>query len=193
MSADRGTLLIISGPSGSGKTSVIEKLRAHPRVRVSVSVATRPPREGEVDGRDYTFVSRDDFLAMKEEGRFVETNDVFTNGNLYGSLKSELNEALAEPGLVYIMEVDVVGARNIRDAGYEGLHVFIAPPSREVLETRLRRRGTDDEAAIAKRLGRAAEERRLAEEDGAVIVVNDELDRAVEQIMDETGLSPLPS
>lgn len=191
--AGRGQLLIISGPSGSGKTSIIERLREHPQVRVSVNVTTRPPRSGEIDGRDYTFVTREKFHAMKEQGLFVETNDVFTNGNLYGSLRSELDAALASPGVCYIMEVDVIGARNIRDAGYEGLHVFIAPPSREVLETRLRRRGTDDEQAIAKRLGRAAEERKLAEEDGAEVVVNDQLERAVEHILDRVGLTARPS
>ena len=183
-----GQLLIVSGPSGSGKTSIIERLREHPQVEVSVNVTTRSPRDGEVDGRDYTFVDRDRFLAMKEQGLFVETNDVFTNGNLYGSLRSELVDALSREGVCYIMEVDVVGARNIRLAGFDGLHVFIAPPSPEVLERRLRDRGTDDEAAIAKRLGRAAEEHRLALQDGADIVVNDVLETAVETILDKLGL-----
>ena len=196
MNGERGMLLIVSGPSGSGKTSIIERLRAHPQVKVSVSVTTRTPRENEVDGRDYTFVTRERFLEMNEQQLFVETNDVFSNGNLYGSLKSELDEALVTPGLCYIMEVDVVGARNIRDyveaAGHEGLHVFIAPPSQEVLETRLRRRGTDDETAIEGRLGRAAEERRLAEADEAVIVVNDDLDAAVERVLDAVGLAARP-
>jgi guanylate kinase len=188
MTATPGQLLIVSGPSGSGKTSIIERLREHPQVEVSVNVTTRSPRTGEVDGRDYTFVDRDRFLEMKEQGLFVETNDVFTNGNLYGSLRSELVEALSGEGVCYIMEVDVVGARNIRQAGFDGLHVFIAPPSPEVLERRLRDRGTDDEAAIAKRLGRAAEEHRLAQQDGADIVVNDVLDSAVETILDKLGL-----
>ncbi len=189
MTSRGGQLLIISGPSGSGKTSIIERLRKHPLVKVSVSVATRVPRENEQNGRDYTFVSRDEFVEMKEQGLFVETNDVFTNGNLYGSLRSELDAALAEDHVCYIMEVDVVGARNIRTSGYTGTHLFIAPPSGEVLETRLRRRGTDDETAIAARLGRAAEERRLAEEDGATIVINDELDAAVTHILNLVGLS----
>ena len=188
-----GQLLIISGPSGSGKTSIIERLREHPQVRVSVNVTTRAPRDKEVNGRDYTFVTREEFMEMQQQNLFVETNDVFTNGNLYGSLRSELDSALDEPGIYYIMEVDVIGARNIRSAGYEGLHVFIAPPSPEVLEARLRRRGTDNEEAIAKRLGRAAEERELAEEDRADIVVNDELDAAVELILDRVGLAAHPS
>jgi len=185
----QGRLLIVSGPSGSGKTSIIERLREHPQVRVSVSVTTRTPRAGEVDGRDYTFVDRARFREMAAQGLFVETNDVFSNGNLYGSLRSELDAALATPGLCYCMEVDVVGARNIRKAGYDGRHVFIAPPSQAVLEERLRNRGTDDEAAIARRLGRAAEERALAEQDGAFIVVNDRLDEAVDRVLDHVGLA----
>ncbi len=183
MNAPGGRLAVISGPSGSGKTSVIERLRAHPRVEVSVSVTTRPPRANEVHGRDYTFVSRERFEQLVEQQAFVETNDVFSNGHLYGSLRSELEAALAVPGRMYIMEVDVVGARSIRGAGYDGLHVFIAPPSAEVLEQRLRDRGTDDEAAIARRLGRAAEERTMAEADGATIVVNESLDAAVDEVL----------
>ena len=186
-------LLIVSGASGSGKTTIIERMRKHPQVRVSINVTTRPPRDGEQDGRDYTFVSRERFEQMKTEGLFVETNDVFTNGTLYGSLKSDLDAALGRADELYIMEVDVVGARNIRDAGYEGLHVFITAPSPEVLAKRLRERGTDDEAAIAKRLGRAAEERALADQVSATIVENDVVEHAVERILERVGLSALPS
>jgi len=188
-----GRLVVISGPSGSGKTSIIERLRAHARVRVSVNVVTRPPREDEVDGRDYTFVSRERFLEMLDKGQFVETNDVFGSGHLYGSVKQDLEDALATEGAVYLMEVDVTGARNIRKAGYDGLYIFIAPPSSEVLEQRLRRRGTDDEAAIARRLGRAREEREMAEADGALIIVNEDLDEAVARIEQAVGLSSSPT
>lgn len=184
-----GKLVVISGPSGSGKTSIIRKLREHPQVRVSVSVTTRPPRAGEVDGRDYTFVDRETFHEMNDAGRFVETNDVFSNGTLYGSDRDELEQALAEPGTVYIMEVDTLGARNIRNAGYDGTFIFIAPPDAATLEQRLRSRGTDDDAAITRRLGRAAEEHAMAEEDGALIVVNDEIDASAHRILEELGLS----
>jgi guanylate kinase len=186
-------LLIVSGASGSGKTTIIERMRKHPQVRVSINVTTRPRRDGERDGRDYAFVSRECFEQMKADGLFVETNDVFTNGTLYGSLKSDLDAALARADELYIMEVDVVGARNIREAGYAGLHVFITAPSSEVLAKRLRERGTDDEAAIAKRLGRAEEERELADQVSATIVENDVVDHAVERILERVGLSALPS
>lgn len=190
MSAERGQLVVISGPSGSGKTSIIRRLREHPRVSVSVSVTTRPPREGEVDGRDYSFVDRDAFMALHADGRFVETNDVFGNGTLYGSDRRELEAAVQQPGAVYIMEVDTLGARNIREAGYDGSFIFIAPPDADTLEKRLRSRGTDDEAAIAKRLGRAAEEHEMALADGALIVVNEDIDDSAQRILDELGLSP---
>lgn len=185
-----GQLVVISGPSGSGKTSIIERLRKHPRVRVSVSVTTRAPRAGEIHGRHYTFVDRDTFLEMNAAGRFIETNDVFGNGTLYGSDSRELAEALAQPDCVYIMEVDTLGARNIRKAGYEGTYIFIAPPDAATLEKRLRSRGTDNNTEIERRLGRAAEERAMAEADGTLIVTNDTIDNAANTILDTLGLSP---
>ncbi|MCB9898322.1 MAG: guanylate kinase [Planctomycetes bacterium] len=191
-SSTAGRLLVISGPSGSGKSTIIRTLRDHPQVEVSVSVTTRRPREGEVDGRDYHFVERDEFMAMHRDGRFIETNDVFGNGNLYGSLKSELDEALARPGLVYVMEVDVDGAHNIRAAGYDGTYVYIAPPSPDELARRLRGRATDDEAEIARRLGRAAKEERQAGMDGSRIVVNETVEQAVDEILGLVKLARQP-
>lgn len=188
MTTATGRLLVISGPSGSGKTSIIERLRQHPQVSVSVSVTTRPKRNGEVDGRDYHFVDRERFVDLLDQGAFIETNDVFGVGNLYGSLRSELDEALAQPGRVYIMEVDVIGARNIRAAGYEGLHVFITPPSREVLEQRLRARGTDDDSAIEYRLARADHELEVAGQEGATIVTNHDIEDAAGEILNLLGL-----
>jgi len=188
MTPTSGRLLVISGPSGSGKTSIINRLREHPQVAVSVSVTTRPKRANEVDGRDYTFVDLERFRELNDQGAFVETNDVFGNHNLYGSLRSELEQALAGPDGVYIMELDVVGARNVRAAGYDGLHVFIAPPSDAVLEQRLRDRGTDDETAIETRLSRAAEERQIAEAEHATIIVNHDIGEAAAQVFDLLGL-----
>lgn len=193
MSTRTGRLVVISGPSGSGKTSIIERLRRHPAVSVSVSVTTRQRRPAEVDGRDYSFVTRERFGQLFQQGAFVETNDVFGVGNLYGSRRSQLEEALVSPGLVYIMEVDVVGAGNIRKAGYEGLHLFIAPPSRQVLEQRLRDRGTDDALAIEKRLARAEDERREAEAQGATIIVNHSIEDAVQEILRLLGLEAQPA
>jgi len=191
MSTPSGTsrLVVMSGPSGSGKSTIIERLRAHPRVQVSVSVTTRPPRADEVEGRDYHFVDRATFEAWHAEGRFVETNDVFGNGHLYGSLRSELERALARPGTVYLMEVDIRGARNLRHEGYEGLYVFVAPPSMAELEARLRGRGTDDDEQIEARLRRAREEIEEAEADDATrIVVNDDLDRVLAELAGLMGL-----
>lgn len=188
----QGRLLVISGPSGSGKSTIIRTLRAHPRVRVSVSVTTRRARAGEVDHHDYHFVDDSTFRRYHAEGRFIETNDVFGNGNKYGSLRSELDQALAEAGLVYVMEVDVDGAHNIRAAGYEGTYVYIAPPSPDELARRLRGRATDDEAEIARRLGRAASEAEKAKKDGSHIVVNTTVEEAVDEILALVGLDPQP-
>jgi guanylate kinase len=133
---------------------------------------------------------------MKAAGRFAETNDVFSNGHLYGSLRADLEAALAEPGAVYLMEVDITGAENLKRAGYDGVYVFIAPPGMDVLEQRLRRRGTDDAPAIERRLARASEEMVRAREDGLAIVVNESVDAAVARILDLIGLggqAPRPS
>jgi guanylate kinase len=199
MSAPRGQLVVMSGPSGTGKTTIKERLRRHPAVTVAVTVTTREPRAGEIPDRDYHFVSREQFLAMQAEGRFAETNDVFGNGHLYGSLRTELEAALAQPGRVYLMEVDVTGAENLRRAGYDGTFIFIAPPSMEVLERRLRERRTDSAEAISRRLARAAEEIAAAHEargkalernagDRVVILVNETIDATVAQVFALLGL-----
>ena len=190
MTPRAGQLVVISGPSGSGKTSLIDRLRSHPRVRVSISVTTRPRRGDEVDGVNYHFVDRERFLAMKAEGRFIETNDVFSDGHLYGSLWSDLDEALSDPDCVYIMEVDVTGAENLaRTEGLAPRFLFIQPPSMEILEQRLRKRQTDDEEAIARRLGRASAEIAQAHAAGAEMIVNDSLDKATERLAALLGLN----
>jgi len=183
-----GQLVVMSGPSGSGKTTIKERLRRHPDITVAVTVTTRPRRAKEQPDRDYHFVTREQFLEMKAQGRFAETNDVFGNGHLYGSLKQELEEALARPGKVYLMEVDVTGAGNLKRAGYEGRYIFISPPSMEVLEQRLRERRTDDEAAIRRRLARAQEEMEQARADQAHVIVNTTVDEAVKKIYALIGL-----
>jgi guanylate kinase len=187
-SARRGQLVVISGPSGSGKTTIKRRLAQHPAIQVAVTVTTRPPRAGEVADQAYHFVDREAFLRMEQEGRFAETNDVFSNGHLYGSLKAELEQALGRAGTVYLMEVDVTGARNLKRAGYAGTYVFIAPPSMAVLERRLRARGTDDPAAIERRLARAQEEMRQAQADGSQVVVNETVEASVAQVLRLIGL-----
>jgi guanylate kinase len=194
--ARSGRLVVMSGPSGSGKTTIKKLLARHPAIRVAVTVTTRPMRAGEQPDKDYHFVDREAFLRKKGAGLFAETNDVFSNGHLYGSLRKELEAALSEPGTVYLMEVDVTGAHNLKRAGYDGLYVFIAPPGMDVLEQRLRARGTDDAAAIERRLERAREEMALAREDGLRIVINESVEDAVEQILRLIGLdkqAPQPS
>ncbi len=186
--ARAGQLVVMSGPSGSGKTTIKNRLRRHPAITVAVTVTTRPRRVNEKPDRDYHFVTREEFLKMEREGRFAETNDVFGNGHLYGSLRAELEEALRQPGRVYLMEVDVTGARNLKTAGFDGSYVFIAPPSMDVLEQRLRQRRTDDQAAIARRLARARKEMEQAAADGAQIVVNDSVDDAVKKVFAIIGL-----
>ncbi|HVQ26173.1 MAG TPA: guanylate kinase [Planctomycetota bacterium] len=188
--ARRGRLVVISGPSGSGKTTIKRRLAQHPSIKVAVTVTTRRPRAGEVADQAYHFVDRDAFLLMQQKGLFAETNDVFSNGHLYGSLRAELEQALADAGTVYLMEVDVTGARNLKAAGYDGTYVFIAPPDMTVLERRLRERGTDDPAAIEKRLARAQAEMRQARDDGSHIVVNQSVDEAVAEVLRLIGLGP---
>ncbi len=186
-----GQLVVICGPSGSGKTSVIERLRADERVSVSVSVTTRPPRADEVDGRDYHFVTRERFLEMLAEDAFVETCDVFSNGHLYGSTYAGLREGLARPGSVYIMEVDLRGMRNLRDeSGLPMISLFIAPPSLDELEQRLRHRATETDEQITRRMNRAREEMDEASNDpkGVRVIVNTDIDQAVAEIVDLLGL-----
>jgi len=191
--AQRGRLVVMSGPSGSGKTTIKERLRRHPDVRVAITVTTRKPREGEQDGRDYHFVSRDEFLRRKAAGEFAETNDVFGTGSLYGSLRREIDEQLAQPGRVLLIEVDVTGARNLKAAGYDGTYLFIAPPDMEQLESRLRNRGTDDDAAIRSRLDRARHEMDEARALKAHIVVNTDLEQAVREVFRLAGLKDVPA
>jgi guanylate kinase len=188
--ARQGRLVVISGPSGSGKTTIKRRLAQHPAIKVAVTVTTRRPRAGEVADQAYHFVDRETFLLMQGKGLFAETNDVFSNGHLYGSLKAELEQALADLHTVYLMEVDVTGARNLKAAGYSGTYVFIAPPDMATLERRLRERGTDDPSAIEARLTRAQEEMRLARDDGSHIVVNRAVDEAVAEVLRLIGLGP---
>jgi len=150
----KGFMLLVTGPSGAGKSSLLQWLMEQDdRLGFSVSCTTRTPREGEVDGRDYYFVSRAEFEKRRDRGEFVEWAEV--HGNYYGTLSSELVRAESE-GRIPVLEVDVQGGVNvIKRFGDRVLSVFVFPPSMEVLEERLRGRGTDDEATIARRLANA--------------------------------------
>lgn len=172
----RGIPFVVSAPSGTGKTTVCRALVARdPRLRFSVSHTTRPPRPGEVDGRDYWFVDARRFRALVEEGAFVEYAEYA--GNLYGTSQAALDGPLAE-GFDLLLEIEVQGAAQIRRRRADARFVFLLPPSREEVERRLRGRGQDGEDAIARRL--AILQRELEAADGFdYVVVNDDLERCI--------------
>jgi guanylate kinase len=146
----RGNLYVIAAPSGAGKTSLLKALMARrPGVSFSVSCTTRKPRAGEQDGKDYHFIGREEFERLVAAGEFIEHANVF--GNLYGTRRSVVDAALAE-GRDLILEIDWQGARQVRERLPTAIQIFILPPSRAELEARLRRRGSDSEDAIARRL-----------------------------------------
>lgn len=180
----RGLMLLISGPSGCGKSSICKRLLEDPNVVFSISATTRPMRPGEVDGVHYHFLDRKRFREYVEHGDFIEWAEV--HGNLYGTLREPMERALAE-GKVYLVEIDVQGALQLRALGLEGLYVFIAPPDFETLERRLIGRGTDPPDVITRRLQKAHDE---YEERGKYdhVVVNDELERAVAEVRELAGL-----
>ena len=149
------------------------------RLAFSISATSRRPREGEVDGRDYYFLSRDEFKARVAAGDFLEWEEVY-EGTCYGTLKSEV-ERLWTAGKVVVFDVDVNGGRNIkRHFETDALSIFVMPPSVEVLEQRLRNRGTESEESIGRRLARSAKELEEAPLFD-VTIVNDDLQRAVEE------------
>jgi len=143
-----GTLYVISAPSGAGKTSqVAQLLKSMDNLKVSVSHTTRPKREGEQDGVHYHFVSREDFIAMRDRGDFLEYAEVF--GNFYGTSRVWLQQQL-DAGTDVILEIDWQGAQQVAKL-MSPVSIFILPPSREVLLARLKGRGTDSEEVIARR------------------------------------------
>jgi len=173
-----GKAILFSAPSGCGKTTIIRELMQYfDCFGFSISATSRQPRAGEVDGKDYYFLSHNEFKRRVDHGDFLEWEEVYA-GTCYGTLKSEVERLWAE-GRVAVFDVDVNGGRNIkRHFGADALSIFVMPPSVEVLEQRLRSRGTESEEAIAKRLGRSAEELKQAPQFD-VTIVNDDLPRAV--------------
>ncbi len=148
-----GTLYIVSAPSGAGKTSLVKALLERVEgISVSVSHTTRAPRPGERDGQDYHFIDRERFEALVAAGEFLEHAQVF--GNFYGTARATLVEQL-QAGEDVILEIDWQGARQVHAAFPEAVKVFILPPSREALYRRLRARGQDSEAVIARRMAEA--------------------------------------
>jgi guanylate kinase len=172
-------VFVITGPSGVGKgTLIAELLRRVPGLELSVSATTRGPRAGEVDGRDYHFLGAEVFDRRAEGGEFLE--HATYSGHRYGTLRSEVDERLAEGNSV-VLEIEVQGARQVRDALDDAVLVFIAPPDPAALRARLEGRGTDSSEAIGTRL-RTAEEELAAKDEFAHLVVNDEIERAASEL-----------
>lgn len=175
----QGIALVLSAPSGAGKTTLIRRLRAEfPGIGYSVSCTTRPPREGEVDGRDYVFLSRPAFEERRARGEFAEWAEV--HGNLYGTPLAPVRDMLAQ-GRDALFDIDVQGAAQLKLNLAGATFIFILPPSMAELERRLRLRGQDDEAVIARRLANARSELREAAWYDA-LVVNDDLDTAYDRL-----------
>lgn len=186
---ERGRMVVISGPSGSGKSTICKRLLEDPRVVFSVSATTRKKRPGEVDGRDYHFLSVDDFRQRIARGEFIEHAEVY--GNLYGTLREPLEQAIAG-GQLYLLEIDVQGALQLKALGEPGQYIFIAPPDFEELRRRLVKRNTETPEVLERRLHKAEDEyRERAKYDH--VVVNDVLERAVAEVRSLIGLdAPSP-
>ncbi|HHT9153073.1 MAG TPA: guanylate kinase [Candidatus Hypogeohydataceae bacterium YC40] len=176
MTERNGKLLIISGPSGSGKTSICRELEKNPRVRKSISATTRPPRPQEQEGKDYYFVSEEEFQKKIKRGEFAEYARY--SGHLYGTLLDALKKAIKE-GVVYLLEIDVQGAQEILKKFPEAISIFILPPNEEALKERIMERNLQTD--IESRLAIAREEIKFAKK-YKYRVVNDVLERAVEEI-----------
>lgn len=169
---------MITGPSGVGKGTLIRRLLERcPALRLAVSATTRKPRAGELDGRDYHFLSDEEFEARIARGEFVE-HAVYA-GNRYGTLRSELQR----PAAATVLEIDLQGARQLREQLPEATQVFIAPPTLEDLRRRLERRGSDEPEQIARRLEVAPTELG-AQREFSRVVVNDDLDTALEELVE---------
>ena len=174
-----GRIFVVSGPSGSGKSTLIREVRQKVSdLGYSISHTSRPPRGQEKNGVEYHFVSKENFQKMIDNGDFVEWAEVYQD--LYGTSVSSLRSQITV-GLDVIMDIDVQGARNIKEYFKQAVLIYALPPSLEVLEKRLRERGTDDEKAIRKRLKKAAKEiKNCVSYD--YLLFNDELDQAVEEL-----------
>ncbi len=177
----KGMLIVVSSPSGGGKSTVIrEILKNDPEMEYSVSVTSRPPRPGEIDGKSYTFVSEEQFRKWIAEDRFYEWAVV--HNYLYGTRKDVIGEKLGR-GKDVIMDLDVQGGLNVKKKSPDGVLVFLLPPSMEVLEKRLRTRKTDDEKVIRVRLKNSQKEMEVASRYDYIIINND-LKETIEHVKD---------
>ena len=179
MSTTPGILFVISASSGAGKTSLRKGVMdGFPRVKHSVSYTTRAAREGEVEGKDYHFIPKSEFLEKRNKGEFVEWAEVF--GTLYGTAKADL-EALKKVGFHVIMDIDVQGAKQIKEAFPEEVFIFVIPPDWEVLRERLDKRGSEEPDEVQRRLNDARKE----VENYSLydyIIINETLDVAIDRL-----------
>jgi guanylate kinase len=174
-----GSLFVISAPSGAGKTSLVRALlNINPLIGLSISYTTRNPRPGEVDGRDYHFVSRETFMEMAQRGEFLESAEVY--GNLYGTSQKWIGEKTSA-GNDILLEIDWQGAAQVRKLFPECVSIFILPPSMEALEQRLKGRNQDNDEVIARRMAAAREDvSHVAEFD--YVIINDNLNEALREL-----------
>lgn len=175
-------MLILSGPAGAGKTTIVKKLleAAPVQLEMSVSATTRPPRPNEVDGKDYYFLTRPEFERRREQGEFIEWAEVHRSGQLYGTLASEI-QRIQQTRKWVLLEIDVEGALNLMKIYPQAVSIFLETPSPAEYERRLRSRGTETEEVIQRRLRTAREELQYSAR-YKHRVVNEELDRAVDEI-----------
>ena len=179
----QGKVIIVSAPSGAGKTSIVRHLLEQvPDLKFSISATTRPKRDYEIDGKDYYFLTPEQFKERLANDEFLEWQEVYTD-QFYGSLKSEV-ERIWSNGQAVIFDVDVLGGLNIKKFyGDEALSVFIEPPTMEELENRLKNRGTENDASLQKRLAKAEYELSFARQFDK-IVLNDDLKTAQQEMID---------
>jgi guanylate kinase len=182
INARAGKLVVVSGPSGVGKSTINREAMRRTNAAFSVSVTTRPPRAGEIDGGDYFFVDRETFKQRIEQDAFLEWADVF--GNYYGTLSAPVEATLAAGGL-FVLEIDVQGAMQVHKKMPDATFVLVVPPSMEELKNRLIGRGTEDEESLQRRLGKSEAELKLSRDSGIYThqVVNDDVETAVADLI----------
>lgn len=183
----KGRLIVISGPSGVGKSSIVDAVLARTDAHFSVSVTTREPRPGEVDGVDYRFLTRDEFVATRDRGDILEWAQY--GGNLYGTPRDAVL-ALVEAGFDVILDIENEGAKQIRSAYPEALMIFVRPPDLAELFRRLKRRGDTSQADIERRLGVAGVQMAEADELYDHVVINEDLADAITEVIGILNKAP---